>query len=100
MGRGGGAVGEGSTGYRLYSGWEWGRKRERQRQGTETDGLRQRQIQRQRLIQSKHIHLFLANLGGSACISEIVQAISAFRQFGGRNVDIGCTFTEFHADCP
>ena len=32
-----------------------------------------------------HIHLFPANLGDSACISEIVQAISAVRQFGGRS---------------
>ena len=31
------------------------------------------------------IHLFPANLGDSACISEIVQAISAVRQFGGRS---------------
>ena len=30
------------------------------------------------------LHLFPANLGDSACISEIVQAISAVRQFGGR----------------
>ena len=32
-----------------------------------------------------YIHLFPANLGGSACISEIVQAISAVRHFGGRS---------------
>ena len=32
-----------------------------------------------------YIHLFPANLGDSACISEIVQAISAVRQFGGRS---------------
>ena len=31
------------------------------------------------------IHLFPANLGDSACILEIVQAISAFRQFGDRS---------------
>ena len=31
------------------------------------------------------IQLFPANLGDSACISEIVQAISALRQFGGRS---------------
>ena len=32
-----------------------------------------------------YVHLFPANLGDSACISEIVQAISAVRQFGGRS---------------
>ena len=31
------------------------------------------------------LHLFPANLGDSACISEIVQAVSAVRQFGGRS---------------
>ena len=31
------------------------------------------------------LHLFPANLGDSACISEIAQAISAVRQFGGRS---------------
>ena len=31
------------------------------------------------------VHLFPANLGDSECISEIVQAISAVRQFGGRS---------------
>ena len=31
------------------------------------------------------VHLFPANLGDSACILEIVQAISAFRQFGDRS---------------
>ena len=33
----------------------------------------------------RQLHLFPANLGDSACISEIVQAISAVRQFGGRS---------------
>ena len=32
-----------------------------------------------------HIRLFPANLGDSACSSEIVQVISAVRQFGGRS---------------
>ena len=32
-----------------------------------------------------NIHLFPDNLGDSACISEIVQATSAVRQFGGRS---------------
>ena len=31
------------------------------------------------------LHLLPANLGDSACISEIVQAISAVRQFDGRS---------------
>ena len=54
-----------------------------------------------------NVHLFPANLGGSACSSEIVQAVSAVRQFGGGSgmtrhaaAEIGCTFTEFHGVCP
>ena len=33
----------------------------------------------------RYLHLFPTNLGGSACSSEIVQAISADRHFGGHS---------------
>ena len=36
-------------------------------------------------VSLKHLHLFPANLGDSACISETVQVISAVWQFGGRS---------------
>ena len=48
------------------------------------EGLRVKTDEYPRMACLQQLHLFPANLGDSACISEIVQAISAVWQFGGR----------------